>query len=61
VHASSAATAEQRGYAAYYLATLAWFAGDYDVARVQYREAKEHADGQTSALASEMLHSHWGE
>ena len=40
VHASSAASAEQRGYAAYYLASMAWYAGDYDVARVQFREAR---------------------
>jgi tetratricopeptide (TPR) repeat protein len=61
VHAAGAASAQQRGYAAYYLASMAWFAGDYDVARVQFREAKEHADASTAQLASQMLQSHWGE
>lgn len=61
VHAASAASAEQRGYAAYYLATMAWHEGDYDVARVQFREAKQNADSATAELASQMLQSHWGE
>ncbi|HZX55859.1 MAG TPA: tetratricopeptide repeat protein [Ilumatobacteraceae bacterium] len=61
VHAASVATAEQRGYAAYYLACLAWNVGDYDVARVQFREAKQSADTATSALAAQMLQSHWAE
>jgi len=61
VRASNAASAQQKGYAAYYLATFAWYAGDYDVARVQYREARDNADSHTAELAKEMLHSHWGE
>lgn len=61
VHASGAASAEQRGYAAYYLATMAWYAGDYDVARVQFREAGENADSHTAELARQMLQTHWGE
>jgi tetratricopeptide (TPR) repeat protein len=61
VHASSAASAQQKGYAAYYLATMAWYAGDYDVARVQFREARDNADSATADLAREMLRSHWGE
>jgi tetratricopeptide (TPR) repeat protein len=61
VHASSAASAEQKGYAAYYLATMAWYAGDYDVARVQFREARDNADSATAELARAMLQSHWGE
>lgn len=61
VHASSAASAQQKGYAAYYLATMAWYAGDYDVARVQFREARDNADSATAELAREMLQSHWGE
>jgi tetratricopeptide (TPR) repeat protein len=61
VHASSAASAQQKGYAAYYLATMAWYLGDYDVARVQFREARDNADSATADLAREMLHSHWGE
>ena len=61
VHAAGAASAQQRRYAAYYLATMAWYEGDYDVARVQFREAKEHADASTAQLASQMLQSHWGE
>ena len=51
VHASSAASAQQKGYAAYYLATMAWYAGDYDVARVQFREARDNADSATADLA----------
>ena len=58
---SSAASAQQKGYAAYYLATLAWYAGDYDVARVQFREARDDADSATADLARQMLQSHWGE
>jgi TPR repeat protein len=61
VHASAAASAAQKGYAAYYLATMAWYAGDYDVARVQFREARDNADSATGDLAREMLRSHWGE
>jgi len=61
VHASSAASAQQKGYAAYYLATMAWYLGDYDVARVQFREARDNADSATADLARQMLHSHWGE
>jgi tetratricopeptide (TPR) repeat protein len=61
VHASTAASAEQKGYAAYYLATMAWYAGDYDVARVQFREARDNADATTAELARQMLRSHWGE
>jgi tetratricopeptide (TPR) repeat protein len=61
VHAASAASAQQKGYAAYYLATMAWYAGDYDVARVQFREARDNADSATADLARQMLHSHWGE
>ena len=61
VHASSAASAEQKGYAAYYLATMAWYMGDYDVARVQFREARDNADSHTAELARQMLQSHWGE
>jgi tetratricopeptide (TPR) repeat protein len=61
VHASSAASASQKGYAAYYLATMAWYLGDYDVARVQFREARDNADSATADLARQMLHSHWGE
>ena len=61
VHASAAASAAQKGYAAYYLATMAWYAGDYDVARVQFREARDNADSATADLAREMLRSHWGE
>jgi tetratricopeptide (TPR) repeat protein len=61
VHASSSSTAQQRGYAAYYLAVMAWNEGDYDVARVQFREAKDNADGSTAELAGQMLQSHWGE
>jgi len=61
VHASNAASAAQKGYAAYYLATMAWYMGDYDVARVQYREARDNADSTTADLARQMLHSHWGE
>jgi tetratricopeptide (TPR) repeat protein len=61
VHAASAASAQQRGYAAYYLASMAWYEGDYDVARVQFREAKEKADASTAQLAAQMLQTHWGE
>jgi tetratricopeptide (TPR) repeat protein len=61
VHAAAAASAQQRGYAAYYLATMAWFEGDYDVARVQFREAKGNADASTAQLASQMLQTHWAE
>ena len=61
VRASSAASAQQKGYAAYFLATMAWYAGDYDVARVQFREARDNADSATADLAREMLQSHWGE
>jgi tetratricopeptide (TPR) repeat protein len=61
VHASSAASGEQKGYAAYYLATMAWYQGDYDVARVQFREARDNADSTTADLARAMLQSHWGE
>jgi tetratricopeptide (TPR) repeat protein len=61
VHASSAASAQQKGYAAYYLATMAWYLGDYDVARVQFREARDNADSATADLARQMLQSHWGE
>jgi tetratricopeptide (TPR) repeat protein len=61
VHAATAASAQQRGYAAYYLATMAWYDGDYDVARVQFREAKQNADASTAQLAAQMLQSHWGE
>ena len=61
VHASSAASAQQKGYAAYYLATMAWYGGDYDVARVQFREARDNADSGTADLARQMLQSHWGE
>jgi hypothetical protein len=35
--------------------------GDYDVARVQFRVPKEHADASTAQLAPPMLQSHWGE
>jgi tetratricopeptide (TPR) repeat protein len=61
VHAASAASNEQRGFAAYYLASLAWNEGDYDVARVQFREAKQNADSNTAGLAAQMLQTHWGE
>jgi len=61
VRASSAASAQQKGYAAYFLATMAWYAGDYDVARVQFREARDNADSATADLAREMLQTHWGE
>jgi tetratricopeptide (TPR) repeat protein len=61
VHAATAASAQQRGYAAYYLASMAWNEGDYDVARVQFRQAKESADSSTAELAGQMLRSHWGE
>lgn len=61
VHAAAAASTEQRGYAAYYLASMAWYEGDYDVARVQFREAKENADASTAQLAAQMLQTHWGE
>ena len=61
VHASTAASAAQKGYAAYYLATLAWYSGDYDVARVQFREARDNADSSTADLARQMLQTHWGE
>ncbi|HTH07151.1 MAG TPA: hypothetical protein VL916_14825 [Ilumatobacteraceae bacterium] len=61
VHASTVASAAQKGYAAYYLATMAWYAGDYDVARVQFREARDSADTHTADLARQMLQSHWGE
>jgi tetratricopeptide (TPR) repeat protein len=61
VHASSSASAAQRGYAAYYLASMAWYAGDYDVARVQFREARDNADSATAELAREMLQTHWAE
>jgi TPR repeat protein len=61
VRASSAASAQQKGYAAYFLATMAWYAGDYDVARVQFREARDNADSATAELAREMLQTHWGE
>ena len=44
-----------------YLATMAWYAGDYDVARVQFREARDNADSATAELAREMLQTHWGE
>jgi hypothetical protein len=40
---------------------LAWNEGDYDVARVQFREAKQHADSSTAELAGQMLQTHWGE
>jgi tetratricopeptide (TPR) repeat protein len=61
VRASSSASAQQKGYAAYFLATMAWYAGDYDVARVQFREARDNADSATADLAREMLQTHWGE
>jgi len=61
VRAASAASAQQKGYAAYFLATMAWYAGDYDVARVQFREARDNADSATADLAREMLQTHWGE
>jgi tetratricopeptide (TPR) repeat protein len=61
VRASSAASSQQKGYAAYFLATMAWYAGDYDVARVQFREARDNADSGTADLAREMLQTHWGE
>ena len=61
VRAASAASAQQKGYAAYFLATMAWYAGDYDVARVQFREARDTADTATADLAREMLQTHWGE
>lgn len=61
VHASTVASAAQKGYAAYYLATMAWYMGDYDVARVQFREARDSAGGTTADLARQMLQTHWGE
>jgi tetratricopeptide (TPR) repeat protein len=61
VHASTAASAAQKGYAAYYLATLAWYSGDYDVSRVQFREARDNADSSTADLARQMLQTHWAE
>lgn len=61
VHASSAASNEQKGYAAYYLAVLAWQANNPDVARTLFREAKASADSTTASQAAQMLQSHWGE
>lgn len=61
VHAAGSASTAQRGYAAYYLATMAWYEGDYDVARIQFREARDNADSTTAELASQMLRTHWGE
>ncbi len=61
VHTSSAATNEQKGYAAYYLAVLAWQANNPDVARTLFREAKDSADSGTAGQAAQMLQSHWGE
>jgi hypothetical protein len=40
---------------------MAWYLGDYDVARVQFREARDNAESATADLARQMLHSHWGE
>jgi tetratricopeptide (TPR) repeat protein len=61
VHGSSAASAEQKGYAAYYLGVLAWHGNNYDVARVHFREAKASADSDTAGMAGQMLQQHWGE
>jgi hypothetical protein len=61
VHGADAATAEQKGYAAYYLASLAWQANDYDTARTLYQEARDNADSHTAELATSLLRTHCGD
>ena len=61
VHSSQVASDEQRRYAAYYLATLAWHANNYDVARTYYREARQSPDNETASRAAAMLRQHWNE